>query len=378
MSSAPSSSSAPHISTFPTAFPDTTCLQRGLCPVTSLRAQGPEVLESHSLYYEQHGPPSVKGDLEAQKKLHRIVFIMGLNSSSFSWGPQVRWFGHGGEHGNCTALVFDNRGVGNSGYPRGPYSTTGMAEDVICLLDYLGWTKERELTIVGISLGGMIAQEVAYRIPKRISALILAVTTPGGPIWGNFPPHKGLVALTKLLFTPDPVKKVPTVLDMLFPPSWLAERAKKDPHAEFNGNTPENDQGKTNYDVQAEGFIRRVAITKPQLLLGHVSQMVAALTHNVSDARLAYIAANVPKVTIVTGDDDHLVHPSGSVRIKKAMDGAPNLRDASGHERVELVQWVNTGHGIHAQREEEFNSLVERSMREGRAILEGGFKGRDV
>ena len=79
-----------------------------------------------------------------------------------------------------------------------------MAEDVICLLDYLGWTGDRELTIVGISLGGMIAQgmqclsslsfqlnffsELAYRIPNRICALVLAVTTPGGPIWGNFPP----------------------------------------------------------------------------------------------------------------------------------------------------------------------------------------------
>ena len=81
-----------------------------------------------------------------------------------------------------------------------------MAEDVICLLDYLGWTADRELNIIGISLGGMIAQgqsisdmfvalfmrrkyiELAYRIPNRISSLLLAVTTPGGHIWGNFPP----------------------------------------------------------------------------------------------------------------------------------------------------------------------------------------------
>ncbi|KAF8185160.1 alpha/beta-hydrolase [Pholiota molesta] len=371
--------SQPPPPSLPTAFPDTTCLQRGLCPVTSLRAQGPEVLESHSLYYEQHGPPSAKGDKEAQDKLHKIVFIMGLNSSSFSWGPQVRWFGHGGEHGNCTALVFDNRGVGNSGYPRGPYSTSGMAEDVICLLDYLGWTKERELTIVGISLGGMIAQEVAYRIPKRISSLVLAVTTPGGPLWGNFPPLKGLLALTKLVFTPDPAKKVPTVLDMLFPAEWLAERATNDPHAEFNGNTITNEQGKTNYDVQAEGFIRRVAITKPQLFLGHISQMAAALTHSVSDARLAYIAANIPKIAIVTGDDDHLVRPAGSERIKRAMDAGLGSTDGErDRDRVELLRWSGTGHGIHAQREEEFNALVERAMREGRAILEGGFQGRDV
>ena len=86
-----------------------------------------------------------------------------------------------------------------------------MAEDVICLLDYLGWTADRELNIIGISLGGMIAQgqifpdifavrfmkskyiELAFRISHRISSLLLAVTAPGGPIWGNFPPVRAPV-----------------------------------------------------------------------------------------------------------------------------------------------------------------------------------------
>lgn len=66
------------------------------------------------------------------------------------------------------------------------------------------------------------------------------------------PQIKGLLSLAKLMFTPDPIKKVPTVLDMLFPRPWLSERAKTDPHADFNENTPENAQGKTNYDVQSE------------------------------------------------------------------------------------------------------------------------------
>ncbi|KAF8875328.1 Alpha/Beta hydrolase protein [Gymnopilus junonius] len=307
---------------------------------------------------------------------------MGLNSSSFSWGPQVRWFGlKGGESGKgtCTALVFDNRGVGNSGYPRGPYTTSGMAEDVICLLDYLGWTEKRQLNVVGISLGGMIAQELAYRIPHRISSLLLAVTTPGGHIWNNFPPLKGLQCLTKLTFTPAPENKVPTVLDMLFPKVWLDEKAKSDPHAEWNGNTEDNKQGKTNSDVQAEGFLRRVTITKPQLFMGHISQMAAALTHYVSPERLAYIAANVPKVILVTGDDDHLVRPSCSVRIYEAMKNGLSKSDAeSNSRRVELQQWEETGHGIHAQREDQFNLLVERCVREGKALLESGFEGRDV
>lgn len=113
--------------------------------------------------------------------------------------------------------------------------------------------------------------------------------------------------------------------------------------------------------------------------MGHVSQMAAGLTHYVSPERLAYIAANIPKIVLVTGDEDHLVRPSGSKRIYEAMRGGLSKSDVqSNSKRVELLQWEGTGHGIHAQREEEFNLLVERCVREGKALVEGGFKGRDV
>ncbi len=81
-----------------------------------------------------------------------------------------------------------------------------MAEDVIALLDFVGWTEKRSLHIVGQSMGGMIAQgglvtqtfltsnvvgsftELAYRIPERSVSLSLVVTTAGGlPIF-NIPP----------------------------------------------------------------------------------------------------------------------------------------------------------------------------------------------
>jgi hypothetical protein len=55
-----------------------------------------------------------------------------------------------------------------------------------------------------------------------------------------------------MLFTPDPRQKVRIALDMLFPQQWLAERAKSDPFAGMNGNTKENEMGKTNYQIQKE------------------------------------------------------------------------------------------------------------------------------
>ena len=98
--------------------------------------------------------------------------------------------------------------------------------------------------------------ELASRIPQRIASLTLAVTTPGGRPWNNFPPVRaalaqkkkvltkgqwaGLKTLTRLVFIADPAKKVPLVMDMLYPAKWLAEHDEDDP------------QGRTNRDVQGE------------------------------------------------------------------------------------------------------------------------------
>ena len=113
-----------------------TCIQRGLCPVSSLR--GSRLEESHSLYYEVHGSPETaaaisphagdKDHITAKKLKNKMVFISGWNATCLYWSPQVRWFGGGvprivgDEEEEYTALVFDNRGVGNSGCPRGPYT----------------------------------------------------------------------------------------------------------------------------------------------------------------------------------------------------------------------------------------------------------------
>ena len=101
--------------------------------------------------------------------------------------------------------------------------------------------------------------------------------------------------------------------------------------------------------------------------------MAAALTHNVSPSRLAYISARVPKIIIVTGDEDHLVSPEGSRRLWRGMESNQDIDGKAGQDlRVELVQWKDTGHGIHIQRERKFNELITRCVREGRNFRVNG------
>ncbi|KAJ7197219.1 alpha/beta-hydrolase [Mycena pura] len=311
-----------------TLFDTTTCSRKGLCPVTQIRKQV-ETFESHSLYYEVHGTGKTK-----------VVFIMGLNSSCFAWLAQVQHFGRLSDY---SALVFDNRGVGHSSTPRGPYTTSGMAEDVIVLLDYLSWSGERDLHVVGISLGGMIAQELATRIPDRIASLTLAVTTAGGMPWSNFPPWQGIISLAKLTFTSSlEQEKIPLILNMVYPRKWLDEPAEHD------------EMGRTNREIQTEIYRKRLETTAVQRLIGGISQMSAGLTHHVNEQRLRSIGQAIPKVHIVTGDQDNLVAPKNSRYIKSCMPDA------------ELEEWEGTGHGLHLQRPGKFNQMLERVFKEGK------------
>ncbi len=75
------------------------------------------------------------------------------------------------------AIYFDNRGMGRSDVPKGPYSIRQMARDAVAVLDAAGVPAAH---IIGASMGGMIAQEVALRHPKRVLSLVLGCTSYSG------------------------------------------------------------------------------------------------------------------------------------------------------------------------------------------------------
>lgn len=105
------------------------------------------------LYYEEvgSGPP--------------LVCIMGIT------GPGSVWSNHTAlwqRHFRC--LLVDNRGVGQSDMPPGPYSSAMMADDYAGLMDALQIDRAR---VIGCSMGSAIAQQLAIRHPQRVESLVL-------------------------------------------------------------------------------------------------------------------------------------------------------------------------------------------------------------
>jgi 3-oxoadipate enol-lactonase len=101
-----------------------------------------------------------------------LLLIQGLGYARWSWDPILPGLA---EH--FRVVCFDNRGIGESDKPPGPYTARAMADDALQVLDEAGIARAH---VLGASLGGMIAQELAVLAPERVDKLVLCCTTPGG------------------------------------------------------------------------------------------------------------------------------------------------------------------------------------------------------
>jgi 3-oxoadipate enol-lactonase len=117
------------------------------------------------LYYEVHG------DGEP------LLCVAGLACDTLAWIPQIQAFAAAHR-----TVIFDNRDVGQSSMAEGEYEIADMARDALALADEL---ELDAFHLLGVSMGGAIAQEIAIQAPERVRTLTLAVTFPAGSAYAR-------------------------------------------------------------------------------------------------------------------------------------------------------------------------------------------------
>jgi pimeloyl-ACP methyl ester carboxylesterase len=118
-------------------------------------------IDGASLYYERRGAGEP------------VLLIQGMSGSHAAWGDAFL----AGLGEDLDLVAYDHRGVGDSTPQTDPFTIAQLADDAAGLLDALGWESAH---VLGISMGGMVAQELALRHPPRIRTLTLGCTYPGG------------------------------------------------------------------------------------------------------------------------------------------------------------------------------------------------------
>jgi 3-oxoadipate enol-lactonase len=114
----------------------------------------------------------------------------------------------------CEVLAHDQRGLGRTSIPEGPYTMAQYAQDGAALLDCVGWDR---CAVVGISFGGMVAQEFAATWPERVEKLVLMCTSAGGEAGSSYPLHE-----LGSLSVDERNKRITELTDTRFTPEWLA------------------------------------------------------------------------------------------------------------------------------------------------------------
>ncbi len=149
------------------------------------------------LYYERRGVGP------------RLLFLNGSGSTIEGSGLLLGAFA-----GPFDLVAWDYRGMGRSGVPPGPYDMSQCARDALAVLDAVGWDTTR---VLGISFGGMVAQELAVTAPRRIDRLALLCTSAGGEGGSSYPLHE-LERMTE----DERNRARRQLIDTRFDPEWLA------------------------------------------------------------------------------------------------------------------------------------------------------------
>lgn len=247
-----------------------------------------------------------------------VLFIMGLNMRGAVWMPQVDAL-----QNEFRCCHYDHLGVGDSDpAPKSPTIAT-MAEDAVRVLDDLGWERAH---VVGVSMGGMIAQELALMYPSRCTTLTLIATHGGGP-GATLPTLRGiLLFLQGILFGQE--TRYRTLPKLLYTKEFREEVGEAEVRRHMRTRLAERPDRKT------------------------VFGQIRATRRHYTEDRLAGL--EMP-VLLVRPGKDILIRPTQTDRLAARINGARVLR------------FDDTGHGVTFQKRDALNEALREHFRQGDA-----------
>jgi len=235
-----------------------------------------------------------------------VVLISGLGSQGQSWDTQVPIYSKG-----YKVIVFDNRGAGKSDKPPSPYSTEGMADDTVALMDALSIERAH---IVGKSMGGMIAQWLAIKYPERVSKLVMGCSSGSRDRVGN-----GILSMGREIASKAGLKAV-----------WFMAL-----HLGYTREYIETNIDRLN---RASALIGDSA----EALEGYIGQSMACEGHNTLE--------HLPKINtpafVMMGESDQITSPERTRELSRLIP------------KAELYVFSGVGHGFWRERQQEVDSLV--------------------
>lgn len=249
------------------------------------------------LHYERegHGPP--------------VFFIQGVGVAGCGWKPQTESLRH-----RFDCVSYDHRGIGESTGPTEGLSIELLVEDAIALLDALGWERAH---VVGHSMGGVIAHQLALDHPQRVRTLSLLCTFSRGKEALSLSPRMLGLGLRSRIGTVSMRRNA--FAEMVMPRAYLESR------------------GRASAVAQLEEVFGRDLAEAPEV----VSRQLEAMRRHDASERLPELAS-IPTLVMV-GSHDPIARPEFGMRLSGAIGSARYVEfdDASHALPIQHPQAVN-------------------------------------
>ncbi len=210
-----------------------------------------------------------------------LLLIMGLGYTSHMWHRTRPALSQ-----RYKTIALDNRGVGRSDVPPGPYPIALMASDAAAVLEAAG---AESAHVFGVSMGGMIAQEFALQYPNRVRSLVLGCTAAGGPTAVRADAEATQMLMTRDKMTPEQALEAPVPFI-------------------YDSTTPRQ-------RIDEDLAIRRPWLPRPEAYTPQLQGIISWESYS----RLSGVTA---PTLVIHGENDRLVPPGNGKLIAQRIPGA--------------------------------------------------------